>query len=261
MNFTKRAGAIIVLITVYIMLSIRINAPACAEQPATQGQRFCVGERYGFRIDWFGIPVGYVTFEITGTQTINGRDCYVVTVKAGTNKFASKIYRIDDTSTSYVDAKKLVPLRYDVDRKEGNYRKRATTIYDRDERLAHFENFKDGSKKTYDVPDDVLDPVSSVLKARILDMDVGSYHIFNVDNNEEIYTIHAKIEKRDLITIKGFGGFQAFYVRPYAVTHGKREKRGTVSGYISGDDRRMLLYGECNAPLFTKMTATLEGKN
>jgi len=229
-----------------------------ADQPPKNAQKkFRVGEHYGFRLDWIGIPVGYVSFDISGIEKIGGREVYVVTLKARTNKFASAIYKIDDVYTSYVDTEQLIPLRYDVDRKEGLYRKKATTIFDHDKKTAYFENFKDGSKKSYPIPPGILDPVSSVLKARTLDIDVGKYHVLIVNNNEEIYTIHAKIEKRATIVIHDFGKFQAFFVTPFAVTKGVRDRRGTVSGYISADDNRMILYGEAEAPLFTKITATL----
>lgn len=155
-------------------LKIIQRPPGIAEEtgaitPPVPKRDFTAGESYRYRIDWLGVPVGIVYFDISGVKPLKGREVYVVTLRAETNKFASKIYRVEDSYTSYVDTERFIPLRYDVDRKEGGYRKRATTYFDHEGGEAHFENFLDGSKKTYKIPDGVLDPVSAILKARTLE--------------------------------------------------------------------------------------------
>ena len=220
-------------------------------------EHFEKGKFYRYRIDWLGMPVGFVTFTMDGKDVIKDRDVYVVSLRAQTNKFASKVYRIEDVYTSYIDDEKIIPLRYDVDRKEGNYRKRATTYFDHDNGIAYFENFLDKSKKTYEIPNGVLDPISAIIKAQKLNMALGKYYVMDVANNEEIYKIHACVEKRENLNVENMGNFEAYYIAPYAVLKGERVKKGTVSGYISTGQNKFLLCAEVKAPLFTKLRATV----
>lgn len=218
---------------------------------------FSVGEYYKFQLRWVGIPVGFASFQISGEDKISNRDVFVVTVKAYTNKFASKIYNVKDVFTSYIDKERFIPLRYDVNRKDGNYRKNAVTYFDHEKGIAYFENFVDGSKKTYAIPHGILDPVSTVLKVRTLDIEVGKDYTFHVMNNEQVYELHAPIERREFIRLKDFGDFDAYFLSPYAILKGKVVKKGKVSGYISCDRKRILLYAVAKAPIFTTITATL----
>jgi len=220
-------------------------------------RRFFIGESYLYRIEWLGMPVGFVTFRIQREEVLNGRHVYVVTLEAETNKFADKIYRIRDKYTSFIDTKKLIPLRYDVDRSEGNYRKKATTLFDHAGGRAYFHNEVDSSSKEYEVPEGVVDPICAILRAKDMELNLGEYHVLHVANNESVYTINAVVACRDKVTLPDIGEFNAFFISPYAVLKGKRVKKGTVSGYISDDKNRNLLYAELKAPLFTKLTATL----
>jgi len=230
------------------------SKPVALSEPQKE---FKVGEFHKFQMRWLGAPVGYVTYVIEREDVVKGRDVYVVSINVRTNDFASRIYKIVDKYTSYIDKEKLIPLRYDVDRSEGRYRKRATTYFDHENGKAYFENFLDGSKKTYEIPNGVLDPVSSILKARTVDIAVGKELVFNIANNEKVYNLFAMMERKEWIELPELGSFEAFFMAPYAILRGKRVRKGKVCGYISCDDQRILLYAEARAPLFTKLTATL----
>ena len=238
-----------------LVLSQDSTKVVTAQPPAEK--QFRIGEYYKYRIDWLGVPVGFVTFEIEGEAIIEKKAVYIVTLTAETNKFASKIYNIRDTYTSYIDKDQLVPVRYDVNRSEGNYRKKAMTLFDHKNGKAYFENYLDGSKKSYSIPEGVLDPISAILKAKTFEMVVGDCHMIDVANNESVYKIYTHIPRKDHLLIKDMGEYEAFFVSPYAILNGVKVKKGTVSGYISSDAERKLLYAEVQAPLFTKLTGTL----
>lgn len=217
-------------------------------------------ELYRYRMDWLGIPVGDVTFRIIHNYMLDRKEVCLVEMKAKTNRFASAIYRIDDTYTSYVDRKTLLPIRYDVDRHDGTYNKKATTYFDRKNLKAHFENYLDQSKKTYDIPADVLDPVSCVMKIRSLGLKAGGNYHLKIDNNEQIYDIYGFVEKECRIKIKDFGEFDAVYISPYAVLNGVKYKKGTVFGYFSKGENPIILFAEGKASIFSIMTANLVEK-
>jgi len=216
-----------------------------------------VTETYKYRVDWLKIPVGYVTFEIKDGQKFEGRNIYLVSMYVKTNAFASKIYKIEDKYTSYVDRETNLPIKFEASRREGTYKKDARTIYDRKTNTAYFENFLDHSKKSYPVPEDVMDPVSVLIKMRTGDMDIGKHFVLNIDNNELLYKIHAYIERKEVIKIPRIGDFACYYVQPYAVLNNNKYDKGTISGYISAGPEKMVTFVEAKASLFSKMTATL----
>ncbi|MFH1790815.1 MAG: DUF3108 domain-containing protein [Candidatus Omnitrophota bacterium] len=232
------------------------TAPQVTAETAVT-RSFPIGEYYEFSLKWVGIPVGTVSYSICGETEVNGIQVYVVRIRAKTNKFASAVYSVDDVFTSYVDKERLWPLRYDVNRKDGNYRKNAVTYFNHEEKIAYFENFVDGSKKTYPIPKGVLDPVSAILNARTIDIRIGRDNVLYVANNEKVYEMHGAVEKREIINIRCLGDVEAYFMSPYAVLNGERFNKGRVRGYISADNRRMLLYAEAKAPVFTVLTATL----
>jgi hypothetical protein len=239
-----------------VSASVSQPADSMIEVERPVSEKTIYREVYRFRIDWMRIPVGYVTFEIMHDKVLNGKKVFRVTLRVRTNRFASRIYRIEDRYTSYVDKETLLPIRLDVDRREGRYRKKAVTVYDRVNRMAYFRNFHDGSSKSYPIPEDVLDPISCVIMMRSRPLEVGRDYVLNVDTSEVLYKIYAYIEKKEIINVKGFGDFMAAYVSPYALLNGKKVRKGTISGYIS-DKEGILLYAEARAALFTKMTANL----
>jgi len=220
-------------------------------------KHFDVGEYYKYQVDWLGVPVGYVVFQVVKTAMVKGDETYQVRLRAMTNEYASKIYKIDDRYTSYVEKKDLVPVRYDADRKEGGYRKNSVTFFDHEKKRAYFKNYHDGSEKEYDIPHGVQDPISSIMKARSLKMRLGDSVKVKVANNEKVYDLNVRVERCDIIEIDGMDEYEAFYLTPYADLEGKRVKKGKVSGYISTDKKRRLIYAEVRAPLFTKLTVKL----
>ena len=83
-----------------------------------------------FNMAWNRIPVGRIIAESGDIINYRGRDVYVVTLFTESNRFLSRIYRIEDTFTSYIDTVTMTSRRYEADRKEGTYRKHVIVEYD-----------------------------------------------------------------------------------------------------------------------------------
>jgi hypothetical protein len=215
------------------------------------------GVTYKYSMSWLKIPVATVTFEVADGGSFEGKDVFRLTMKAVTNRFASQIYRVDDTYTSYVDKEKLIPLAHDVARKEGTYRKTSRTRFDHENGIAYFENFLSGDKKTYKIPYGVQDPLSAVIKIRSIGISPGKMYVIDVANNEQVYNIRGFAERKDEVLVENIGSFEAYYIAPYAMLNNEIVKKGTVSLYISSGRDPILICGEAKAPLFTKMTVSL----
>lgn len=218
-----------------------------------------LGEKLTYRVRWLGIPVGTIVASVAPElEQINGRNAYKVKVVVRTNDFCSAIYRIEDEFTSFIDVQTLATLRHKVHRREGRYKKDAVTDFNQKEHIAHFENFLDKSKKTFKIPEDTQDTLSACYYFRMLKLKLGDRIKYSVVNNEQNYELFGVIEKKKFIKIKELGNFESFFIQPYAkVLGGEKVKKGKVSGYFSSDKKRLPILAIVEAPLFTKVTATL----
>jgi len=222
-------------------------------------QKLSLGEKLTYEVRWLGVSVGTIVASITPQmEQMNGHSAYKVSVVAKTNNFCSAIYKIDDKFISYIDSKTMVTLRHEVYRRDGRYKKDAITDFDQNAHAAHFTNLLDKSSKTFKIPDNAQDTLSACYYFRILEFKLADRIKYFVVNNEQNYELFGIIEDKKFITIKGLGSFESFFIQPYAKElGGEQVKKGKVSGYFSADERRLPLLAIVEAPLFTKVTATL----
>ncbi|MGB2631092.1 MAG: DUF3108 domain-containing protein [Candidatus Omnitrophota bacterium] len=213
-------------------------------------------KRFTFLMAWNGIPIGSVVAEIGDIIRYRGRDVYVVTLITRSNKFLSKIYKVEDKYISYVDTETMTSRRYEADRKEGNYRKHVIVEYDFDKNEAIYTNLTDGSVKRCAIEKDVQDPLSATFYFMTVPVKVDDEIRITVNLNEKNYKVFGKVESLNLIKLPGLGSFPAFRIRPYAILGNERFKKGRGWLYVIADKRRYPLYGVVLIP-FGKVTSTL----
>jgi len=214
-------------------------------------------EELVFKVKWLCIPVGTITARINGIKNINGRDAYEFIIIAKTNDFCSSIYRVDDRYISYVDVKEMYPLRHEVYRREGRYKKDAATDFDQVNHKAYFENFLNNTKKVVDIPPRVQDPVSMAYHFRLVPLRLGEMKKYSVYNNESVYQLYGLIDKKASIKTKNFGKKEVFHVQPYAKLKGEVVRKGTASAYFGCDNKRVPFVGIVKGPVFTEVVAYL----
>lgn len=219
--------------------------------------RFYTRKRFIYLIAWNGIPVGRVIAESGDMINYRGRRAYVLKVVTESNKFLSKIYRVEDTYTSYVDAETMSSLRYEADRKEGSYKKQVIVEYDFDKMEAIYYSLLDGSVKRCPIEKNVQDPVSSMAYFMTLPVKPGDRIKITVNLNEKNYRLFCRIGEVEAIKLPTLGTWAAFRVRPYAELKGKRVKKGRAYGYLSTDKKRYPLFGVV-LTRFGRVTATLK---
>ncbi len=218
--------------------------------------KFHTRKRFIFLMAWNGIPVGTITAESGDMKRYKGRDVYVAKLVTESNKFLSKIYRVEDTYTSYIDAETNSSVRYEADRKEGNYRKHVVVEYDFVSMEAIYTNLTDGSVKRCSINKDVQDPLSTICYFMTLPLTPGQVIKLTVNLNEKNYNVQGKVENIRLIKLPRLGTFPAFKIRPYVSLGGKAVKKGKAWLYFAADETRYPLYGVVKIP-FGKVTATL----
>ena len=214
------------------------------------------GIKLTYLMAWNGIPVGRVIAESGDIIKYKGKDVHVVTVVTESNKFLSKIYRIEDRYTSYVDTETITSRWYEADRKEGNYRKHLVVEYDFPNKEAVYTNLKDGSVKRCAIEDDVQDPLSAICYFMTMPVKPGQMIGITVNLNEKNYRLFGKVGSVEVIKLPREGARAAFRIRPYAKLGGRMVKKGRAWMYFSADEQRYPLYGVVLIP-FGKVTATL----
>ena len=218
---------------------------------------FAVNKKFIFNIAWNGIPVGRVTAESGSPIDYRGRSVYVVRITTESNEFLSRIYRVEDTYTSYVDEEDMTSRRFEADRKEGRYRKHVIVEYDFDRKEAVYTNLVDGSVKTCSIREGVHDPVSAACRFMTLPIKEGEQVNICVNLNEKNYDLYGRAEGYGVVKLPGMGQFKSFKIRPYVYLEGKEYEKGRAWMYFSTGVKRYPLYGVVMIP-FGKVTATLE---
>ena len=172
------------------------------------------------------------------------------------NAFLSKIYRVEDTYTSYVDVETNASLRYEADRKEGNYRKHVVVEYDAAAGEATYTSLTDGSVKKSKIENNVQDPLSAMSYFMTLPIEPGREVTLTVNLNEKNYHLLGVIEGIEAVKLRGFDALPAFKVRPRFELKGEKVEKGKAWLYFSADSNRYPLYGVVLIP-FGRVTATL----
>ena len=232
-----------------------------SQEIAEPESSFTVGERFTYLIAWKGIPVGTATATIEALTTFKEYEVYKIVVTVKTNDFLSKLFRVEDRFTSYMDKDALISRHYEAVQREGKYRKNLVVDYDFQKYIATYKNLKDGSVKVSPIEKNVQDPVSAAYFFRTVPVRIGDEIKITVNLNEKNYDIFADIDKSATITLPEMGTFDAFLIRPYVKLKGKRERRANVWGYLSGDKNRLPLLWVLKVleiPWIGEVTATLK---
>ena len=234
---------------------------ASAEKFEEPARAFTVGERLTYLVAWKGIPVGEGTATVEDLTDFKGREVYKIVIAARTNKFLSKLFRVEDTFTSYMDKDKLASLRYEAIIREGNYKKDLVVDYDFQKGIAVYKNLRDGSVKVCPVEKGTQDPVSAAYFFRTVPARVGDRIKIYLTLNEKNYEIVADITKKAAVEVPELGAFNAFLIKPFVKLEGKRQRRGSAWGYLSADKKRLVLFAVVKVleiPWIGEVTATLK---
>jgi hypothetical protein len=216
-------------------------------------------EKLSYDVKWMGLRVGTLTTSILGIRDYNGRPAYVLEATMKTNKFLSKIYKIEDRFVSYMDSEKLYTLRSEVYRKEGKYRKDAVIEFDQENHKAHFKNFVDNTEKDFEIPLAAHDILSAYYHLMLLPLKLGDRVQYYVTNNEKNYQfvgfIHSKVSIR--MPVLGKKETEAFLLLPNAKLKGEALEKGSASAYFSCEKRRIPLLATVKGPVFTEVSIYL----
>ena len=225
----------------------------------TPQKKLQVGEKFTYNIKWLGMDVGIATLTVKEIKEVNSRQVYHIVATARNNPMISKIYKVEDEISTYIDVKELYPVRFEKKQREGGYRSDEYTDFDQEKGKAFYFSRLNDSKKEFYVPKKVHDPLSSLYYFRLQDVNVGKSIFGNVNMDEKNYLLEAKVCKKGLIKIKGVGEWEAFMVEPLPWFQGKVKRKAKAIIWFSADARRIpLLVTTIGIPFVGSVTITLQ---
>lgn len=240
----------------YRILGERESVAVKIESPR---KKLEVGERFIYKAEWLGMNVGTATLSVEGITQKNGRRVYHILATARTSAVLSKIYEVNDRVSTYLDTERLYPVRFEKKQREGGYRSDEYTDFDQEKGKAFYFSRLNHSKKEYDIPRKVQDPLSCLYYFRLQDIDFGRSVFANVNTDEKNYLLEAKIDRKGFVNIEGLGEWQAFMVEPLPWFQGKIKRKAKAVIWFSADEARIpLLVKTKGIPLVGSITITLQ---
>ncbi|MFH1406868.1 MAG: DUF3108 domain-containing protein [Candidatus Omnitrophota bacterium] len=238
--------------------TVRLILPSHIEEPL---KSFNVGEELTYDIGWNGIPVGYASMSIKAVEKIGDRDVYVIESTARSNEFLSKIYPIEDIYRTYIDTKKMIPLKFEKKTRDGRHTSHDLVEFDHDKKVAHYTSLKTGEKKDVLIAEGMQDMLSCIYYFRMLDLKVDEKIPCKVYVREKIYDLLVNVEGFEYVTIKNLGNFYAFKVQPLASFRGIFISRGKGWILVSTDKDRLPIAARIKVAPFGSITCVLTKKD
>ena len=230
---------------------IKIEAPE---------SRLRVGERLTYKAEWMGMDVGFATLLVQEVTELNGKEVYHISAKAETTSLISKLFKVEDEISSYIDTKELYPVRFDKKQKEGKRQVDEYIDFDQQNGTAVSFSRITNQKKEFNVPKPVHDPVSCIYYFRLRDVKPSEALFTNVHLDDKNWLLETRIINSGIVNIKNVGKWQAIMAEPLSWFQGELNKKAKVSVWFSADQQRLplLIIVQSSLPFIGTVTVSLQ---
>ena len=66
-----------------------------------------IGEKFTYKAEWLGLDVGIATLSVEGITKLRDRDVYHILVTVNSTDIISKLYKVEDKISTYMDMEEL----------------------------------------------------------------------------------------------------------------------------------------------------------
>jgi uncharacterized protein DUF3108 len=202
-----------------------------------------VGEYFQFSIDWNGLNGGSSLMQVQNLTRMDGHRVYRVVMKAESNSFVSKFYKVRDRAETYIDAESLYTRRFVKKLREGGYEKDIDVRFDQEARKA---KYADG--EVFDVPPGVHDVLSAFYYVRTVPLPTGATLSIPTHDNKKSYEMVVKVHKRERVEVPA-GKFDCVLVEPMLKSEGVFKSKGSILVWLSDDARRIPVLVKSKIPV------------
>jgi len=199
---------------------------------------FTVPEKLVFDLTWTGIKAGTATLEVVNN---NGNTKIISTARSA--DWVSVFYTVDDRIVSVLknaQTQMLVglPENYRVKLREGRHRRDKEVIFDHANRQATYINHLENGKKTYNINENCLDPLSSFYHIRTLQFEVGKSLYVNMFDSKKLWNVEVQVLRKEKIKTE-LGEFNTVVIRPLMKSEGIFNRKGDMYIWLTDDLNRI----------------------
>lgn len=233
---------------------------------------FAAGEWFKFRIHYGLINAGYATLEVKD-GTANGKNVFHVIGKGYTTGMSKFFFNVADLYESYIDKETGNPYQFVRKIDEGGYTKNQEGFFNPSENKILVKDYKNANEKTFDVPKNVQDILSSFYYLRnhptINTIKPGEAIALDMFFDDKTTKFKLKFIGREEITTK-FGAITTMIFRPLVQTGRIFKEEESLTIWISDDENKLpvrikanLMVGSIKADLedFKGLRHPLKTKN
>lgn len=195
---------------------------------------FGVGELMTYQVRLGVGKVGSGSMEVTGLDTIRGRQAYMMRFRLQGGLLFAKV---DDDFRTWMDTQNLFSHRFKQDQKEVRYERHRTIDFFPSEGKWRTIDGKDSGDLPTDQP---LDDVSFIYYVRTLPLEVGKTYTLDRYFKQDGNPVTVKVLRKETVTVGG-NRWPTIVVQPIIKTKGLFSEGGKAEIYFSDDDRRIVV--------------------
>ena len=206
-----------------------------------QVDSYTVGEFVKLRIHYGLINAGYATLEVKDAE-LNGKKMHHVVGKGYTSGMTKMMFKVVDNYESYFNKETNKPYVFIRNINEGGYTKNQQGYFNQINNTVLVKDYKHKTEKTFNVPENVQDIVSSFYYLRnhpkIDKLAVGEAITIDMFFDDETTKFKLKFIGRENITTK-FGVVPSMIFRPLVQSGRVFKEQESLTVWISDDDNRL----------------------
>ena len=221
-------------------------------------KKFSVGEKFVYRIQYLGIPVGESEGEVKEILEVQGRHAYHLLVRVRSYSMIDWVYKVRDEHHSFLDVETLQPLRYEKNIREGRRRLTERLIFDPGRHTVRADHGNEAtSPEEFSVPENVQDELSCGYWFRTLEVEPDTSVFIPVYADGKNWNLEIRLGKVREMDLEGIGKFSALEIEPLMGFQGIFFRKGKIRGWISLDERRIPLQMTVKIPVLGNVRAVL----
>jgi uncharacterized protein DUF3108 len=228
---------IIIGLSLFILLVFAASFTAVSKQDSA----FTSGEFFKFRIHYGLVNAGYATLEVKETVR-NNKKAHHVVGRGYTVGMAKLFFKVEDDYQSIFDKQTGQPYQYLRKIDEGGYTKNQEGFFNQTKNTVLVKDYKNSTEKTFSVPENVQDIVSSFYYLRnhpkIDKLTIGEAIVIDMFFDDEIYKFKLKYLGKEDIDTK-FGVIPTMIFRPYVQSGRVFKEQESLTVWISDDENKM----------------------
>jgi hypothetical protein len=191
-------------------------------------------------------------------DTYEGHEVLAMRITVNTFPFFDHICKVDDFYEGLIDPETFLPIRFEQNLKQRNYRRHDITTFDYQTLKAHYVHQGNGTQKTYDIEPGTRDILSFMYFMRSVSLEEDKETRCRVMSGAKIYDLFIKAFKIEPVDLEHYGKeISCLTVKPEAMFDGLFVRKGKATVWISRDPRHLLTYAKVSTP-FGRVSLTLD---